>query len=283
MMPKLSIIIPTYNRYFLLKRAILSITNQKESCDVEIIIVDDCSEKTIDYIGEFNGHNIKFFRNENNGGVNYSRNKGIKESTGEWIAFLDDDDEYLQDGIFKILDTISEFLNKADILLFNCQRITSTGLSRTGYNFINDNKFTKSSYEAFIFKEGRGGDSHVVIRKDVFSDPNIFFPEDINGFESFAYVRMARKGYSIFHINQVVVKVHLEDENTVHLSGLYRKYPREYLKYLELFLLENYNILIKRKPVVRSNYKQLLSLSVRTLNLKKIIKFSILYIRCLFF
>ena len=91
--PKVSLIIATYNRADLLPRAINSVLAQTFT-DYEIIIVDDCSpDHTQEVIRTFSEPRLRSFRHEVNGGAAAARNTGIANARGEYIAFLDDDDE----------------------------------------------------------------------------------------------------------------------------------------------------------------------------------------------
>lgn len=88
-----SVIIPTYNRPEFLRKAIASVRAQ-EGVDTEIIVVDDASEQ--DLTTEFEDQaDITYLRNEKNCGGGYSRNRGLEEARGEFVNFLDDDDEFL--------------------------------------------------------------------------------------------------------------------------------------------------------------------------------------------
>ncbi len=88
---KVTVVIPTYNRYTLLKRAISSLTQQSHTVD-EIIVVDDGStDDTINITQDF--PNIKYFFQENRG-VSSARNFGISKACNDWLAFLDSDDEW---------------------------------------------------------------------------------------------------------------------------------------------------------------------------------------------
>jgi glycosyltransferase involved in cell wall biosynthesis len=101
--PKVSVIIPTYNRAYLINRAIQSVLNQTYQ-DFEIIIVDDGStDNTKEVIREFQKKDkkIKYIRHEKNKGGNAARNTGIKAAKGEYIAFQDSDDEWLPEKIEK--------------------------------------------------------------------------------------------------------------------------------------------------------------------------------------
>lgn len=90
---KISVIIPTYNRERTIKRCISSITSQTTP-PYEIIIVDDGStDKTISIVNEFKA-NIKIIK-QNHRGAQAARNLGILNAQGDYIAFLDSDDEWL--------------------------------------------------------------------------------------------------------------------------------------------------------------------------------------------
>lgn len=98
---KVSVIIPTYKRSDFLQRAVDSILNQTYK-NVEVIVVDD-NEPDSEYrkMTEENmrkydkDERVRYIKNEKNLGGALSRNVGIKNATGEYITFLDDDDVYL--------------------------------------------------------------------------------------------------------------------------------------------------------------------------------------------
>lgn len=106
--PLFSIIIPTYNRWHTITKAIDSALNQTFD-NFEIIICDDGStDETSRLVYErFPDPRIKYFRTEHKG-VSHARNFGISKSQGEYIAFLDSDDEYLPN----YLHEANEFLKK---------------------------------------------------------------------------------------------------------------------------------------------------------------------------
>jgi glycosyltransferase involved in cell wall biosynthesis len=88
-MPRISIIIATYNRPHLLPRAVESA--RRAGSDVEIIVVDDAStEETSEVCRAMQG--IRYVRVERNQNLGGARNLGILASSGEFITFLDDDD-----------------------------------------------------------------------------------------------------------------------------------------------------------------------------------------------
>jgi glycosyltransferase involved in cell wall biosynthesis len=104
--PLISVIIPTYNRGWIIKEAIDSVMAQNYR-DFELIIVDDGStDNTSDILNSYHG-DILVFRQENRG-VSAARNRGIVEASGRFIAFLDSDDLWLPQKLFRQV----EFFNK---------------------------------------------------------------------------------------------------------------------------------------------------------------------------
>ena len=87
----ISVVIPTYNRYEFLKRALESVYAQTYTLK-EVIVIDDGSTDNTSLIQQYFPH-IKYIYQENCG-VSSARNLGINNSTCEWIAFLDSDDEW---------------------------------------------------------------------------------------------------------------------------------------------------------------------------------------------
>lgn len=92
-----SIVIPTHNRSELLKRSVRSVLKQTYT-DFEIIVISDGSTDNTDIVMEDlckTDARIHFISYKPSRGGNTARNIGIKESAGKYIAFLDDDDEWL--------------------------------------------------------------------------------------------------------------------------------------------------------------------------------------------
>ncbi|EGN6604575.1 glycosyltransferase family 2 protein, partial [Campylobacter jejuni] len=104
-MPKISIILPTFNVEKYIARAIESCINQSFK-DIEIIIVDDCgSDKSINIAKEYakKEERIKIIHNEKNLGTFATRNNGVKHSNGEYLMFLDPDDYLELDACEKLI------------------------------------------------------------------------------------------------------------------------------------------------------------------------------------
>jgi glycosyltransferase involved in cell wall biosynthesis len=91
--PVFSVIVPTHNRADIVGRALRSIAAQTFN-DYEVVVVDDGStDSTPEYLETLRGPRYRMVRNERSLGVSGARNRGISVATGQWITFLDDDDE----------------------------------------------------------------------------------------------------------------------------------------------------------------------------------------------
>tara|TARA_Y100000768_G_scaffold116572_1_gene86118 strand:- start:263 stop:1108 length:846 start_codon:yes stop_codon:yes gene_type:complete len=102
-----SVIIPTYNRKNLLKRALHSVISQT-FVPQEIIVVDDgSSDRTKDWVSE-RFPDVRYIYQDNSG-VSSARNAGIKEAKGSWIAFLDSDDEWMPNKLEQQKRVINSF------------------------------------------------------------------------------------------------------------------------------------------------------------------------------
>jgi glycosyltransferase involved in cell wall biosynthesis len=104
-MPTVTAIIPTYNRASLLHRAIDSVLGQTHPLH-EVIVVDDGSLDETRQVVEKYGARVRYVRREN-GGLAAARNTGVAHATSEWVAFLDDDDEWYADKIERQVVTIT--------------------------------------------------------------------------------------------------------------------------------------------------------------------------------
>lgn len=140
--PNISVVIPTHKRPTLLKRAIESVLNQTV-LPFEVLIVDDIgSNDTKKVVKSFNQKILRYIHNEDGQGASSSRNLGAQLAEGEFIAFLDDDDEWLPSKIEKQSSLIKK--NSLDACFSQIQvryentDITYTTRSRKGKDYVTD-------------------------------------------------------------------------------------------------------------------------------------------------
>ena len=157
-MPKVSIVIPTYNRAWLLRKAISSVLNQTYQ-DFEIIVVDDASsDNTIDVISALNSKRIKYIRHEYNKGEAGARNTGLLNTNGQYIAFLDDDDGWLPKKLELQVKKIETSPQKTGLIYTNIIRC-----------YYKENKLIKKhQYTAFY----KGETYHILMRRNIIPTPS---------------------------------------------------------------------------------------------------------------
>lgn len=97
--PSISVVIPAYNRADVLPRSMGSVLAQTLS-PLEVIVVDDAStDETERVVREAGSELVRYVRQPERAGAQAARNRGIRESRGDWIAFQDSDDEWLPDKL----------------------------------------------------------------------------------------------------------------------------------------------------------------------------------------
>lgn len=102
---RISAVIPTYNNAAYILRAIASIHAQTFLVD-EIIVIDDGSSDNTEHVIA-SVPNVRYFR-QSNSGPSAARNRGVEMATGEWIAFLDADDEWTPNKIKLQLEALDK-------------------------------------------------------------------------------------------------------------------------------------------------------------------------------
>jgi len=182
--PQISVVIPTYSRSHLIGRAIKSVLNQTYQ-DFEIVIVDSSpDDKTERMVRSFNDERIKYIHNKVKTNTSAARNQGVRESSqnSRYIAFLDDDDEFLPQFLEKTLKVLEE---KKDIAM-----ATSDLELRS-----RDGKKIRISHGAVDFWE-QGICCSCVIRKEIFTKENFWYDERLEFLEDSDLAIRVLKEYS---------------------------------------------------------------------------------------
>lgn len=109
--PLVSVVVPTYGRPEFLRDALESVDEQTYA-PIELVVVDDHSpealEPTVSSFADDADVSIQFVRHDENQGANAARNTGIRESTGELLAFLDDDDVWEPTKLATQIDALQQ-------------------------------------------------------------------------------------------------------------------------------------------------------------------------------
>lgn len=216
----ISIVMPTYKtEWAIVKNAVDSVLIQKYK-NWELIIVDD---NTIDsqYKREISTHlkeicsiNIRLLSNGQNCGANYSRNRGIIESYGKYVAFLDSDDVW--DSNY--LEVVSGIIDKysPDIISNRYRVITPYGT----YISTEQNKKDGNMYKYLIYEDCIGPTSAVVLKKETaekvgYFDINLSARQDYD-----MWIRMSKKGAITCYNSKPVLSINRMGGESISTRGL---------------------------------------------------------------
>ena len=172
-----SIIIPSYNRGYILPRAVKSVLSQTYP-HFELIIVDDGStDDTEKIVQDFSDPRIKYIRHPQNKGLSAARNTGIRASRGGFVAFLDSDDEYLPEKIERSIDTFRAVSDRIGMVASNYFSVSFAGKVR---HPINDEDVKRVFPHVSTWVVRRH-----VLEKIGFFDERIVLSEDADFFQRF--------------------------------------------------------------------------------------------------
>jgi glycosyltransferase involved in cell wall biosynthesis len=171
-MPKVSVIIPTYNRSCLLNETIKSVLSQTEK-DLEVIVVDDGStDDTGNVVRNIKDKRVRYFYKTNSGPAG-ARNFGLSKAAGEYISFLDHDDLWPE--------------NYLDVMVSRLANNNEYGAAYSPITVVYPDGRRVKSYKRpagksgritlDLFKHGFIWTSAAVIRKSVLN--NIYFDESL--------------------------------------------------------------------------------------------------------
>ena len=239
-MPEFSIVLPTHNRVELLRRAVNSVLKQGFT-DFNLIIVDDGStDDTAPYLSSLADPRIQIIPHETPRGASAARNAGIRAATGEWVAFLDDDDEYLPN-----------FLDRHHALL---AQHPETGWSWSGIrrHFWQEAGIAKQKAQVWTkadihkrYLTQLAASYGVVVRRK--------YLEQIGGFDEAMSVaedldllfRLEATGVRCEPVPEVLINIHIHGGGSLSRDHDYRRFVESYRTLVDKNkpLLENYPLL----------------------------------------
>lgn len=127
--PLVSVVIPSYGRPNLVERAIQSVLGQTYE-NIELIVVDDHSPMPVaESLSEevLADDRITVIRLDENSGANVARNIGIRKSTGEYVAFLDDDDRWMKEKVQRQLNAFNSAGRELGVVFTGIEHIDDDG------------------------------------------------------------------------------------------------------------------------------------------------------------
>lgn len=181
---KVSIIIPVYHVEEYIERCVLSVLKQTYR-PLEVVLVDDCSnDKSIEIAKRTIEENsptsieFQFIKHEKNVGLSGARNTGIRTSTGDFLYFLDSDDELADDAINNLMEK-QKGIPEVEIIQGTMVRaLDNESIDVNHMSFVKDNRsIRKLFFSRISFLLESACDK--LIKKDFILGNNLFFKEGI--------------------------------------------------------------------------------------------------------
>ncbi|KYZ76406.1 hypothetical protein AXX12_08205 [Anaerosporomusa subterranea] len=187
-----SVIIPAYNAAQTIKRAICSVLNQSYRC-IEIIVVDDgSSDDTSERVKSF-GEQVHYIAQQNRG-VSAARNRGVQAAKGEWIAFLDADDEWHPRKLeiqIQYLDAVPNLIliSNTDVIVRPGQHIAFADIKEKPIFYIWEHKM--------FLRRNKINTSSVLVKREVYQAVGGFDETLINGEDRDLWLKLLYDGKGI--------------------------------------------------------------------------------------
>lgn len=240
-----SIITPVYNRADCVSRCIGSVLKQNFDAYELIVVNDGSTDPTLAKVEDFYAKvkNLNIITYPDNKGVNYARNRGIEQAKGEFIIFLDSDDQ-LTDNSLTLIEQQIKFNPGFKHYLFGVSdRITDCSIPKEKKQFI---------YKDWLSGAVSGDFAHV-IKPECFD--GLLFVEEFRIYESLNWLRVLRKNRTQLFIPVIVSERERERADSVTRETILanRESMRNNYNYLCQFInwyaddLKEYNLLYKLK------------------------------------
>ena len=204
-MPKITVVIPTYNRETGLMRVLNSLTAQTEK-DFEVVVVEDGSRVAEKVVNDFKPklQNLRYHWQENSGPAR-ARNQGIKLATANLIAFTDDDMKLPADWLEKLLDGFDrhpEVVGVGGYMKAPEEVFQSSKFAQYEWFVSHDIYHADSREKVGGFENPAGGTNNLAFKKEVLEEVNGFdenFPVPA-GEDADLKKRLTDKGYKLLYL-----------------------------------------------------------------------------------
>lgn len=208
MSAKVSIVVPTFNRADVIGRALRSIIKQTYA-DYEVIVVDDGStDDTESAVSAIKDARIRYIPLSENQGVAHARNIGIQEAAGDFIAFLDSDDEWLPDKLQIQMAEIEKLDDAYGMVYCRMGGWVRDGSSRFvcppldwKQKILEGNIFHSLLFQNVI------GTPTMLVRRECFAQAG-GFKEALRCLEDWEMILRIAKRWKIGFVDQILVEVH---------------------------------------------------------------------------
>ena len=219
--PLISVVIPTFNHAHFLGSSIQSVMDQTYT-NWEIIVIDNHSNDTTDdVVNAFGDNRIKMLKVNNNGVIAFSRNVGIREARGEWIAFLDSDDIWYPSKLARCMEKIS---SGYDLVCHGEYWVKNyDGIRKERKIVYGPEK--KATFEQLLFEGNCISTSATVVDRQYLDKVNGFdeSPDMITAEDYHLWVKLARAGARIGFVTEILGEyiIHAGNSSKTALRSLH--------------------------------------------------------------
>ena len=238
-MDLVSVIIPYYKKRNFIKETIISVIKQSYDYLEIIIIYDDTNLNDFEFLKETSklDNRIKIINNNKRLGAGLSRNKGIEQSNGKYIAFIDADDTWLTD---KLKDQIA------------CMNKNNYQMTHTSYFIIDEKKKIIGQRKARdllsineILKSCDIGLSTVIIEKKVIVKTNTKFPKLVTKEDFVFWLTLMKKNYKFYAYDRNLTNW-TDSKNSLSSSTIQKLFDgfKVYKKYMHFNIIKSLYYLI---------------------------------------
>lgn len=200
-----SVIIPTYNRGYILEKAIASVQNQTYS-EIEILVVDDGSTDNTEHIvAQITDSRIRYIKNPQNCGVSHTRNLGIAAARGKYIAFQDSDDIWKAEKLEKQM----ECMGQEDFGMVYCAFEREFQNGSVVYYPPKEVPMEEKSGNIFqsLLRRNLVSTQTMLIPKEVLCETG-YFNEGMSNMEDYELALRIAKNYKIGMVDEALVYLH---------------------------------------------------------------------------
>lgn len=250
--PLVSIIMPTFNREKIIKKAIDSVLKQSYE-NWELIIVDDgSSDDTLNLLNQISNDKIRIFSHDNNKGISFARNTALKNASGKYVMYLDSDNQWDSRYVETMVGAFNE-LPQADAI-YSGQLLYKDSESKP--YAVRFGSFNKS-----LLHNRNYVDMSCFCHKLSIFDEIGGFNEDLTHLVDWDYILRISNNFKVYSV-PVLLSKYYEYSNLNRISNIPFDYYKTASRIIEdnMYSFKEYYPLSRRVTIIIPSYESLIEL-----------------------
>lgn len=231
---KISVVIPTYNREYCIRRSIESVLKQTYPV-YEVVIVDDGStDNTLEVVKEIADNRINYYKTDGNKGAGAARNFGVKMAQGEYIVFHDSDDICFENRVEQEMQCLEKGDNLGLVYGAHLVQTSETeGYIEPDYN---QSEGIEGELFSFLLMRNTIDAPTILMKKEIFEAVG-GFDENMSSLEDWDFAIRVSKSYKIGFVSDTLILTEYQENGLSADSFKYyqnrcymlRKYLKDYM------------------------------------------------------